>query len=321
MVYLKVNPNLHSLTKGTIHDISEKIYLEYRKKWHEYPKNFYVSDFPLHLDIEISSYCNLKCLFCLRQVFDISDGFMEWEFYKKIIDEGSRKGLYAIKLSYRGEPLLHPLIFSMIKYAKEKGIIDVCFNTNAVKLTKEVSEELIDAGLDKIFISFEGYTKEFYEKNRIGANFEEVLNNIKNLQNFKKERKSFIPQLRIQTVLLPELNSNDLEKYVNFWKEIADQVVYLDYQDESGEHRGSIVDWACPFLWQRLTITYDGKILPCCHDFKEYSLLNNIDKITIEEAWKCEKEKKLRNLHQNGQAHKILSCDMCAFRASQIKLI
>ena len=33
-------------------------YFEYRKNWSEYPKKRFVSDFPLHLDIETTDLCN-----------------------------------------------------------------------------------------------------------------------------------------------------------------------------------------------------------------------------------------------------------------------
>ena len=46
--------------------------------------------------------------------------------FKKVVDEGIENGLYSMKLSLRGEPLLHPNLSHMIRYAKEKGIADVC---------------------------------------------------------------------------------------------------------------------------------------------------------------------------------------------------
>ena len=41
---------------------------------------------------------------------------MDMALFKKIIDEGAENGLYSIKLSLRGEPLLHPQIIDMVDY-------------------------------------------------------------------------------------------------------------------------------------------------------------------------------------------------------------
>ena len=38
-------------------------FIEYRRKWDENPKKLYHGEFPLHLDIEVTSNCNLKCPF------------------------------------------------------------------------------------------------------------------------------------------------------------------------------------------------------------------------------------------------------------------
>ena len=51
----------------------EKEYKDYRSKWISHPKNKFVSDYPLLVDIELSSICNLKCPMC----YTISEGFKE----------------------------------------------------------------------------------------------------------------------------------------------------------------------------------------------------------------------------------------------------
>ena len=45
-------------------------------------------------------------------------GYMEFDLFKKIIDECGRNGVFSIRISFRGEPLLHPQAFEMIEYAK-----------------------------------------------------------------------------------------------------------------------------------------------------------------------------------------------------------
>src|SRR5258705_12478590 len=103
----------------------EQEYAEYRRKWSEYPQQQQVSEYPLLVDIELSSLCNLTCPMC----YTITDEFkkqvnstrMEWELYKRIIDEiGGR--VPAIRLSLRGEATLHTKFIEAISYAKQKGV-------------------------------------------------------------------------------------------------------------------------------------------------------------------------------------------------------
>jgi len=140
---------------------------------------------------------------------------MELGLLKRIIDEGVENGLCSLKLSLRGEPNLPPTLFDMIRYAKEKGIIDVYFNTNATLLNEDKINQLIDSGLDRISISAEGTTKEVYERYRVGAKYEEVLSSVKALRLIRDRRGLSYPQIRVQTLLLPELEES-FPKYMKF---------------------------------------------------------------------------------------------------------
>ena len=37
-------------------------YFQYRKMWDDVPRNKITTDFPIHLDIETTNICNLKCV-------------------------------------------------------------------------------------------------------------------------------------------------------------------------------------------------------------------------------------------------------------------
>lgn len=121
-------------------------------------------------------------------------GFVTFDAVKRIIDEGVSNNLYGVKFNIRGEPLLHPEIHEFVKYAKQRGLIDVYFNSNAMLLTDDIARKLIDAGLDRLSISFEGITKDVYEKYRVGAKYETVLSNIEKIQSLKKNLELSIPK-------------------------------------------------------------------------------------------------------------------------------
>jgi len=319
---IEINNNFHFLYKKECVEKKNVRYQKYRKKWKRNPEKFVADSFPMHLDIESTNVCNLRCPFCsFGAIQGQNPGMMDWNLYKRIVDEGQEHNLSSIKLSIRGEPLLHPRIIEMIDYAKQKGIIDIYFNTNGALLKEKIAEELIDVGLNRISISFEGTTKEVFEKNRVGAKYEEVIKNIENLIACRDKKKVTNPRVRIQSVLIPEMENN-LDEYKDFWKEKrVDEIAYLDLEKEPQKDEKLSCPWVCPQLWQRMSILYDGMILPCVHDTYALMQLGNVRDLNISEAWENELEVAYRNLHKNGHGELLYSCTICPLRAGQVRKI
>lgn len=318
---IKANTNFHHLAGEDLFRGNDPVFKEYRKKWEEWPKDFYVGEFPLFIDIEVTNDCNLRCPFCqygLRRS-KVKRGRITLDMVKKIIDEGADNGLYGVKFNIWGEPLLHPELHAFIKYAKQKGLIDVYFNTNAVLLDSDVALRLIDAGLDRVSISFEGHTKSIYEKYRVGAKYEKVLSNIDNLQTLKKKLGVKHPKIRIQSVMLPDME-DDFREYKDFWAQRVDEVSFLDYEDIKVK-KGIRHPWACPQLWQRMAVWWDGTLFPCNKDFNALLSLGNIRQNTIKEAWHSKKLNSIREAHRKGRAFQIPVCDTCQLRNSSISML
>ena len=318
-VIIEVNSNFHHIAGEDLFEKTDSHFQEYREKWKEWPEMFHVGKFPLFIDVEVTSDCNLKCPFCATTFRGkrIKKGFMPLNTGKKIIDEGAGNNLYGVKLNIRGEPLLHPQIHEFISYAKQKGLIDVYFNTNALLLSEDVSERLIEARLDRLSISFEGYTKDVYERRRVGSDFEKVLENIENTQALKRRLGVQYPKIRVQTVMLPEL-ADAFEGYKKFWSDRVDEVGFLDYKEMKVKKKGIKYPWACPQVWQRMAIWWDGTILPCNHDDDGMLALGNANEVSIKKAWHSEQLCGIRNTHERGMAHEIHACDGCYLRDSEI---
>jgi len=316
--------SLHTLKGRSVSDEKDPSYKEYRRLWGERPKTFTEGNFPLFLDIEVTNLCNYKCPFCATTYLEkhMKKGFIKPKLVKKIIDEGSEKGLYGVKFNDRGEPLLCKELEEYVRYAKKKGLIDVYFNTNAALMDEKVSQWIIESGLDRISISCEGTTPKVYEKYRVGGKFKTVYNNIANLKKLRDRRKSKTPRIRIQTVMLDELKG-ETDKYADFWYEVSDEVCYLDYKEEANQKDrvdpNNTILWACPELWQRMGVLWDGTILPCNEDGKARLVIGNAKEMTIEEAWKSEFINKLRKKHKVGKSGEINACKACGMRDSELR--
>lgn len=318
-VIIEANANFHHVAGRNLFEKEEARFREYRRKWKEWPESMHTGPFPLFIDVEVTSNCNLKCPFCATTFRGtrITRGFIAEDLVRKVIDEGAEKGLCGVKFNIRGEPLLHPKIHEFVAYAKTKGLIDVYFNTNAMLLTEDRARRLIDAGLDRLSISFEGYTREVYERYRVGAVFETVTANIAMIQELKQKLGVEHPKIRVQTVMLPEIESS-FDAYREFWSKRADEVGYLDYKEMKTKKKAIRYPWACPQIWQRMAIWWDGTLLPCNHDDDGLLALGNVGEVSVADAWLSPALEKIRQAHASGNAHEIPACDGCYLRDSEI---
>ena len=317
-IVVKPNSNFTSLKGNNTPDNASEEYLAYRKCWDQYPKEFTLRRMPLHLDIEASSRCNLRCTFCdkLPLLKPGQLGNLDFDLFKHIIDQfdGEQK-LWGLKLSYRGEPLINPQLPDMVKYAKEHGVLDVYFNTNAMFLDEEKCRSLIEAGLDRISISIDGTEKSEYEKVRIGADFDKLIENLEKLIRLKGEYGVTYPKIRIQTV---KFSDTDAGAYLSKWDKYADEIAMVDYKDESVRNENLRGDWACPQLWQRLTIEWDGTVFGRNNDDLRGFDLGNAAERSIYDCWHDERMMQVRELHMQGKSHEVGDCNGCPWRTAQI---
>jgi organic radical activating enzyme len=290
----------------------------YRQAWKERPANLSHGEFPLHLDIEVTSACNLSCPFCATTYAKdrIQSGCIDPAMARAILDEGAANGLFACKFNVRGEPLLHPELPGIVAYAKRKGLVDVFFNTNATLLDGEKAKALIGSGLDRLTVSFEGNTKEVYEKYRRGASFEKVVANVTRLRELRERLGSPTPKIRVQGVLVPEMEGR-IEEYVRFWSPVADQVSCNSMLDNVPGHIAVTPSpWICPFPYQRMTIMWDGVMTTCSIDNYALAAVGRFPEMTLARAWQ-DGLAPLRNMHLEGRAHETGACGACPLRAKE----
>ncbi|MCF6154439.1 MAG: radical SAM protein [Candidatus Brocadia sp.] len=320
----KIRPNqtYHEITvREDWKKLKNRRYYEYRGLWSELPEKQIVSNFPLHLDIEITTLCNLLCPMCPRTLMVaqnnfLNPGIMMPEDFQYIIDQGATHGLYSIKLNYLGEPLVHPNIVEFVKYAKDKGIEDVMFNTNGSLLTEEISEKLLEAGLDKLFLSFDSPYKKQYEQIRFGAKYEDVLRNIKNFYKLKMKRFPHV-QVRISMVMMsddPELRKD----FVKLFQDTADAIGFDEYRNPDNRSIKSIVHgFVCAQLYQRMFLRLNGNVGVCCADNWGKYIVGCWKTKSLHDIWHNERYTTIRKAHVEGLYHTIPMCGVCTIPSAQ----
>lgn len=288
-----------------------------RFAWYFYPRWHYVSRFPNHLDIEISSLCNMHCPMCFTNTDQfkekVAKGFMDFTLFKKIIDESVRHKIYSIRISHRGEAFMHPEVTDFIKYAKNSGIKEVASLSNILTLTPALFEETMHAGLDWLTISFDGMGNT-YESIRKPAIFQESLFKIKEYKKIKDKFKTYKPVIKIQSIW-PAIKDCAIE-FVRLFEPYVDSIAsnplidYLHKDDPSGIEYWK--DFDCSVPYQRLTVLFNG-LVPYCHndEFCTY-IVGDINKNTIHNIWRGREMAQVRFAHKRHRGvYELSACKHC----------
>ena len=259
---------------------------------------------PLCVDVEVAAICDLACPFCYREFIVTPDKIINEKLCYDLIDQAADMGVPSMKFNWRGEPLLNPKIYDYISHAKKRGILETIINTNATNLTEINSKKLIDSGLDLMIYSFDGGTKKTYEKMRPGRfnenSFDKVYNNIKNFNKIRDDLGAKFPFTKIQMILTKD-TVNEVNEFYNNFEDIVDNVTVNQYTERGGDIndlneeekstykkilRQNNLPENTPYMkdiegnikiatgrepckqpFQRLLVTYEGKVAMCCYDW------------------------------------------------------
>lgn len=274
-------------------------YAEYRRNWAELPKQQRVSEWPLLVDIELSSICNLTCPMCYttteRFKRSVNTRRMSFDLYRKIIDEIGGN-VPAIRLSLRGEPTLNTKFVACIEYAKAKGIKEVSTLTHGGKLTGAYLRKVIDAGIDWITISVDGL-EDVYDSVRKPLTFEGTLARIKEIKRYKEARGLKRPVIKVQGIW-PAIEK-DAQRFYDTFAPHVDLVAFnplIDYL-ENDEEIEYIESFSCPQQYQRLVICADGLVVKCSNDEHNQEVIGDLKQQSVKQIWHGEAMTKVREMH------------------------
>lgn len=262
------------------------------------------SGLPVEFSIELTNYCNSRCIMCPNKDMKRPRGRMSFETFKKIIDEIKEYSEF-IYLHLAGEPLMNSKFEEMIKYAN-KSNLRTGLSTNAILLNKENAEKIINSKLDFIILSIDATNPITYKKVRGTDNFELVKKNIEEFIKLKNK-----PYTAIQLIYMDE-NKDEVKEFAKEWKGKVDAI-----RIKPVLNIGNILNKSkkrkkpCVLLWRQMAILWNGDVVSCCLDYLGDTILGNINKNSIKEIWNNEKMANLRRLHKEGKIEEISLCKNC----------
>ncbi|PYJ22203.1 MAG: hypothetical protein DME92_04265, partial [Verrucomicrobia bacterium] len=117
------------------------------------PRVFDTKPWAAHL--YVTEQCNLDCHYCNE--FNNSIPHPALADLKKWMDHIRNLGVMRLGLQ-GGEPLKHPDIMDVVRYAKSLGFCKVSMSTNGFLLNRQLLADLEGAGLDELQISVDRMT-------------------------------------------------------------------------------------------------------------------------------------------------------------------
>ena len=277
-------------------------YKYYRLRW-KYPDLFPMC-YPIHVDIEITSYCNAKCGFCPHSddKVEFKKDYMGLINFRKIIDQIAGK-VPSIKLNLRGEPTIHGDIIPMLDYVKGK-FVDVRINTNAILTKPEVIKKIVEV-CDNISVSVNAYNAESFSRS-FGIDTRDAWrkqeHNINIIRDEMFFKNMFIKKQPTQLTLSfvdDGTHGNQMREYAEDYTESLnknERIFYRKATDRTGTGDTKRKRKNCMMPMRRLSIAVNGDVYPCCVMWhKPFIVLGNIFKgETIKKIWWSKKTQELR---------------------------
>lgn len=283
---------------------------------------------PLALYIDPSSVCNFKCHFCFRHYAEKTGEIMRMDLFEKIVRDMKefKEPFKRVHLMGFGEPLINPNLASFVELMKREGVADrVEITTNASLLTRDMSHQLVNAGVTKMIVSIYSLNDKDYQmvsKNKFS--FSEIYKNIEYLYSIKKQCHIHLK------VAEKEISEEDQKFFIEAFKDIADTLfvervsnvwpgikVVPDEESPShllGEEYGANgTERICALPFYQLMINANGKVSPCNVDYEQKVVVGDIKKKSLKEIWNGNELKKLRKDILTGEIPEESVCELCEY--------
>lgn len=275
---------------------------------------------PKSAQIEVTNKCNLRCQMCPLSDPDYrppsKSQHLSLKDFKILLDR-LPSTIETISLQGLGEPLLNRDLIEIIRYAHQQGKA-VTFFTNSTLLTRDKAIQICRSGLSHLIFSLDGGTKQTFERIRQGADFDEVIANMRGMATVKEELGASTPTLGIMVVGMKQniheipliidiahgmgvpsvtvknlypgegiggdpLTDEDIEYLAQTCAghALSRGIRFSHPQHASLDNRKA--ERSCRWLWDATYVMANGFVTPCCFSYEGH--FPNLKETPFEEIW------------------------------------
>ncbi len=267
--------------------------------------------FPKVIQVETTNICNHGCQFCAYTKMERPKRHINRDTFLRVIKECYELGSREIGLFSGAEPMTCKWLDEYVKLCKDIGYEYTYISTNGALGKTEKYLKVIDAGLDSIKFSVNGGDSETYLKVHGKNDFDKVIQNIKKISNYRKEKKIKL-WMGISFVAMSH-TKHSFENLKNIIGDQVDEIIMYDANNQSGQVEEFDIDPKmedCSLPFSKAHFTVEGYMRACCNDYENYLAIDDIKNKKIIDVWNGEIFKKLRSLHLKDKLEGTL-CGKC----------
>lgn len=272
--------------------------------------------FPRNVLMEVSNACNHSCAFCGNRNQDRVPQNAEKTVFFPLMDRAYELGAREIGFYLNGEPFLNKELPEYIYHAAHldngKSYEYIYLTTNGALATPQKVGESIKNGLSSIKFSVNAATRETYKKVHGKDDFEQVVENIRDLNRMKEDGILDIPVFL--SFIKNKYNVGEVELLHEIFDSLVDKIYVYEMSSLGGfnpsmselmlESSESKVSRPCHMLFNRIHITSQGYLDACCIDFDNSTVVEDLKGVDLKDAWYGERMIHLRREQLEGTVSK-----------------
>jgi MoaA/NifB/PqqE/SkfB family radical SAM enzyme len=274
--------------------------------------------FPKQIQIETSNICNHSCNFCAYSIMGRKKGLMDKDLFGRVVREAYGCGAREIGLFAGAEPLTCKWLDEAIRLCVEVGYEYTYISTNGALGGQKKFQKILDAGLNSIKFSVNAGTRKSYEVVHGRDDFEKVIENIKFVANYRSE----VPQAVYLGVSFvgTEITSPEFSDLRELLDKIVDEMIFYEASNQSGQMPDLPAPpyRDCHLPFNKAHISREGYLKVCCNDYENLLAIEDINRMSLIEAWHSPRFQELRQRHLDsrmdveGSDSKALDGTVCA---------
>jgi MoaA/NifB/PqqE/SkfB family radical SAM enzyme len=268
---------------------------------------------PKYIQLETVTKCNAECPFCPQHEIVRNPARMPEATWKKIVDDTRGWGV-TYRPFLTNEPFVDKRQPEIVRYIKENDpTARVEYNTNGELMTEQLGRALLEAGVDILRFSIDGFSPATYEPSRVGIKYEKVLERVTRfLEIWDAEgwRDKVFTELRMIEV---DENRHEIDDYKAYWGPRCTEVLVTQmYQwPWTGQKRGDVVLKPCLKVLDEMFFYSDGDATICCWDVHGRAVIGNVNEQSVQEIWEGYAAASVRRVLDDGRRDLLQLCSRC----------
>ena len=233
-----------------------------------------------------------------------------------MIDECARHDVRFVRITADGEPLVHPALFEMLEYAREKGVGQVGLTTNGSLVREEQARRLLESGIAMVDFSLDAVRESTFRKIRVGLKYDKVRDNVLRFVEMRDRMKVDVKV--VVSFVKQEDNLEELAEFKAYWEPRVDEVVVREMISNVGLNDpsenlwpGWDQRWPCAHFFRRVVINHRGQLKACPIDWEQRTVNRHVAEAGIFEQWHGDFYWSHRMQHLNDAIADESACRKC----------